>query len=297
MTAGLSHEDEELLERARVDRSQDVRRTAEGLLARLPEAAWSRQVHRAALAAVHLQRQRLRRILVVTLPDPADPALPVMSAGTAPAGVGPGVWALQHLIAITPPSAWEEALGETVEGLIVLPVDGGLGRDLHAAWAQATVLHRDVRWARTLLNASVGASAGYAAGYAVQHGAELLALLPQDERATAVAALVTAATRTGTGDDSTGDRVGVAVAACPGPWPQLLADAVLDWLAKAARRSRWVRHDLLERAAHCLPATLSTAGAVRAVAENLQVDNPWRPALSDVADTVAERHQMLEEFR
>nr|WP_281373385.1 DUF5691 domain-containing protein [Kineococcus aurantiacus] len=289
VAVGLSAQDEELLERARADRSQDVRRAAEQLLARLPGAAWTQRVHRAALAAVHLERHRLRRTLVVTLPDPTDPALPPVSAGAAPAGVGPGAWALQQLVALTPPGAWEQALGESPERLLALPVDGGPGQDLHTAWARATVLHRDGRWARALLDA--GADGGYATG----HDAELLAVLPPAERVAAVVAVVTAAARSRR--DDADDRVVAVVAACPGPWPQPLADAVLGWLTAAPRRSRWVTHDLLERAAHRLPATPATADALRVVADALPDDTPWRSALTDVADTVAERHQMLEEFR
>ncbi|WP_432523578.1 DUF5691 domain-containing protein [Kineococcus sp. SYSU DK006] len=280
---GLSAEDEELLERARADRGQDVRRRAERLLALLPGAAWAQQVRRAALAALALERRRLRRTLVVTLPDPADAALPAVSAGAAPAGVGPGAWALQHLVALTPPAAWEEALGESAERLAALPVDGGLGPDLHRAWARAALLHRDVRWARALL----------AAGAAAEHEGPLLALLPVADR---VAAAVATA-RAGTGDARSADRVVVAVAACPLPWPPPLAEAVVGWLAAAPGPHAWVAHGLLERAGHALPATAATAGAVRAAADALPADSPWRPALTDVADTVAERHQMLEELR
>ncbi|NAZ78316.1 hypothetical protein GTQ99_23330, partial [Kineococcus sp. T13] len=175
LAEGLSAEDEELLERARADRGQDVRRRAERLLALLPTAAWAQAVRRAALGALALERRRLRRTLVVTLPDPADAALPAVSAGTAPAGVGPGAWALQQLVALTPPAAWEEALGEGAERLAALPVDGGLGGDLHRAWARAALLHRDVRWARALL----------AAGAAAGHEGPLLALLPVADRVAA----------------------------------------------------------------------------------------------------------------
>ena len=283
LEVGLTPADEELLERARSDRRQDVRSTAERLLTRLPGSAYSQQITAAATACLRLERHLLKRTLVATLPE-SEPAPVTMTLATAPPGVGPAAWLLRHLIGATPPAVWQDALGLDAPALVALPVTGGLTDVVHGGWALAAARHQDPAWARALLPRVPDADR-----------VPLLQALPAEER---VAALIRQVQETEPSDRDALARLDAAVAAGPDPWPAPLADAVLSWLAGVPENlPQWGVQGLVHRAKWSLPPTEASVTAAVAAAERHPPDSPWHFALTDVAHTVARRQQILEELR
>lgn len=280
---GLTLADEELLERALRDRRQDVRTSAERLLIRLPGSAYSQQITAAATACLRVERHLLKRTLVATLPD--NQSAPVtMTLPTAPPGVGPAAWLLRHLIGATPPAVWQDVLGLDAAALVALPVSGGLADVVHGGWALAAARHQDPTWARALLPRVPDADR-----------VPLLEALPATER---VAAAIRQLQQTKPSDPDALARLGAAVAACPDPWPEPLATAVLAWLTGVPKNlPQWGVHGLVYRAKWSLPPTEASVTAAVAAAEAHPPDSPGHVALTDMAHIVARRHQILEELR
>ncbi len=280
---GLTLADEELLERGRQDRRQDVRTTAERLLIRLPGSAYSQQVTAAASACLRVERHLLKRTLVVTLPE-TQPAPVALTLPTAPPGVGPAAWLLRHLLGATPPAVWQDVLGLDPAALVALRVDDGLADVVHGGWALAAACHQDPAWARALLPRVPDADR-----------VTVLQALPADERVTNA---IWHLKNTKPSNRDALAHLGAAVASCPDRWPEPLASAVLGWLAAVAENlPQWGVHGLVQRAKWSLPPTAASVAAAVAAAEAHPPDSPWHVALADIAHTVARRHQILEELR
>lgn len=282
---GLDDADEALLEQALDDRRKGVRERAVRLLGRLPGSAYNARMRARALAAVRVERRLLRSRLVVTPPEACDRALvrdgvsatPPQGSGTA---VGPQAWWVQQLVAATPLSTWTELTGAAPAGVLDLPVDGGWGPVLLQAWTGATLRSGDPAWADAL-RTRVPATG--------RDLPSLIALLDPHRRAEAAA---DGLRRRGTPRA----RVDEVLALVPGPWPPALADAALAWLAAApGRDADGVQRERLRLLAHRLPPEAATH--VRALAERLDRDSSWRPAVLEVAAVLTVRHAMLEELR
>lgn len=284
LSDGLEPADEELLERALDDARQDVRTVAAALLRRLPTSAHAARAAARVVPLVRVERRRLRRVLVVELPevDPADRddrALP-----PAPSGTGTRTWLLRHLVLATPLRTWEESLGAGPDELVALPVADDLRGQLRAGWLGAARDQADAGWARALLR---DADPG-----------ERVALLPVlglQERAELVAAAVDALAQQGGRAALT--HVDALLGTCPRPWPPVLAAAVLRWLARERSTDTWHADWALRTVAMRLPTDPATEDAVRAAGLARADDDPWRARVLTVADTLHDRRHMTEELR
>lgn len=203
LAVGLSDDDEPFLEAALDDRSAGVRRVAADLLGRLPS---SRRARRMA--------DRLRRLVGpagLPLARPPEPDAAARRDGiddAAPAGMGVTAWRTAQLVAGTPLSFWAEELGHQPAELVALAAGGSpevvTGLEL-AAVAQAG--RAEPGWAVAL--------------FRHRPAPAVLAALPPDLAAAELAAALAR---------GLAPRPSVAelLAACPGPWPEPLAEAVLD---------------------------------------------------------------------
>jgi hypothetical protein len=222
LSIGLSDADEPFLDAALDDRSAAVRRVAADLLARLPA---SRRSARMA--------DRLRPLVSRTAPATAPTAVPSGRTGSllagrppqpdaaarrdgiedaAPAGMGVSAWRIVQLVAGTPLSFWEDHLALEPAAAADLVVD------LVADEAPEVLAGLEV---------AVAAQAGRAdpawgqAVFARRPTSVVLRALPAETAARELAALL------GRGLPPR-PNIGELYAACPGPWPAALGDAVLD---------------------------------------------------------------------
>jgi uncharacterized protein DUF5691 len=355
---GLSGADEHFLEAALEDRKGSVREGATRLLARLPGSAFNRRAAERAAGLLRVERHALRRRLVVQPPEEgtlagavaAAPlglweelfglgagqivALPVMGGRAAEVHAGWRAAAIREAS-----SEWAEALlaagpqvlrtGGADEADVAVVVDGasgasgasgaggvgvvsgsfgGQGRPSGArgaGWREPGAWRRPAGWPEDV---------------------ELAAVLTPEGRAARGAALLG-----GTAPGSAaGNAAAAEVAAYPGPWPDLLARAVIDVLRRgAAAGPGRAAGTLLAAAARKLPvrggpdgpAGGSHAGPVSggpdraaggdldglagragdyaaALMELAENGTPgWAPLLRRAAGAVAARRTFMEEIR
>jgi hypothetical protein len=340
LEAGLSGADEGFLEAALEDRKGSVREGAARLLARLPGSAFSRRAAERAAGLLRVERHPLRRRLVVEPPE----------EGT-----------LAAVVAAAPLGVWEEIFGLEAAQIVALPVMGGRAAEVHAGWRAAAVREADSEWAEALLAAGpqvlqaggadeadvTGGNSGGSGGSGSfgrqgragwrEPGAwrrpagwpedvELAAVLTPEGRAARGAALLGGAAP----GSAAGNAAAAEVAAYPGPWPDLLARAVIDVLRRgAAAGPGGAAGTLLGAAARNLPVggdadrpvTGSPDGPVTgspdgpvggspdgpvggaadyAAALTELADNGtpgWAPLLRRAAGAVAARRTFMEEIR
>ena len=314
---GLDGADEPFLERCLGDRRADVRATAARLLTGLPGSALARRGADRALAAVRIERQVVRRRLVVTVPAGYDDQMardqvPPPPARLGPGG-GPGAWLLLHLVAACPLAAWVPARGASPDDVVALEVAEGWRAVLWSGWARAAVREGDRAWAQALLHrlpavtsAGTGAGTGTGAGPAGGAGSggrpgpgtdpfdplaivgALLALLDDGVRARQVAAWLRA---------RGGPPLPAAVLAraVPAPWPPAASGAVIDWLRERPRLDDPDGRAVLELAARRLPG--DHVGALREVAEQWPVASATRRLAGAAAELLAIRRAVLEELQ
>ncbi|WP_425560211.1 hypothetical protein, partial [Kineococcus glutinatus] len=123
-------------------------------------------------------------------------------------------------------------------------------------------------------------------------------VLPEPERAAGAAAVLDAddgrdARRAG---PSSGEVLEV-LTGCPGPWPQLLAAAVLAWVGRVRRAAVWYDRPVVHLAALRLPCDAATEAALREAAALLPEGSPLAPDVLDAAGTLSFRRRMLEELQ
>ncbi|MEV5829525.1 DUF5691 domain-containing protein [Spirillospora sp. NPDC052242] len=285
---GLSLDDEEFLEAALDDRGKDVRQLAADLLARLPGAAYGERM-----------AERARRCLTLRSGAPDGPCIEVEAphehdAGLARDGVpfhpggsfaprpggGPvgtrAAW-LREILARTPLATWTSAFGPP-DGIVRLPVAGGGAGDLHTGWARAALNQRDVEWARALLG-------GGAAVDEPEALADLLGVLPADERGAAAAGLVRGAP----------DRAELLrlLERVPGPWTGPLAAAVVTILTGSAGQPTRAAEHTLVRLCRVADLRLDPAAAERLAGHPVR---PHPRPLTDLVETLRFRGAMLKEL-
>lgn len=278
-------------------------------LARRPGSAFSRRAAGRAAAVLRLERDGGRGRLVASVPESLDDGMARDGIAGRPlaAGVDTGVWLLIQVIAAAPLGGWETMFGLGAGQIVALPVGDGLGAAVHAGWRLAAIRQRDVSWARALLYAGTPAGVSFRPGPAWPEDYELAAVLPADERAVRAADLLGVAAGW-LGRPAAGQRAGDDAAAairevsgCPGPWPDVLAEAFVAMLRRTVRpapRPGWPRELMLTAARH-MPVTgpADYAAQLTQLADTPDCPAPWAAVLRRTAATIALRRAFYEEIR
>ncbi|WP_433462534.1 DUF5691 domain-containing protein [Spirillospora sp. CA-128828] len=288
---GLSLDDEEFLEDALEDRGKDVRQLASDLLARLPGSAYGERMAARARACLtpqaRTERGRKQTWIQVDPPqahdeDMARDGVPFHPVGSfAPRGGGAPVgtraaW-LREILARTPLSTWTELFGLPPMEIVCLPVSEADGRDVHIGWARAALGQRDGGWARALLKGGVMVDEPEAL-------ADLLSVLPEDERDPAAAGLIRWV-------EGRPDLLRV-LERVPGPWTGPLASAVAGTLTASAERPTRRDEHLVTQLCRLADQRLDPAAAAR-----LEELEPAAPrAVTDLIATLRFRDEMLKEL-
>jgi hypothetical protein len=225
LATGLSDDDEPFLEAALDDRSAAVRRVAADLLSRLPTSRRSARmadrlrplVSRTASASASTAPVRAALadggggaggFSVARPPQPDAAARRDGIEDAAPAGMGVSAWRIVQLVAGAPLSFWSDHLGlgpAEVVDLVTHEAPEVLAGLEFAVAAQAG--RADPAWAQAV--------------FTRRPTPAVLRALPPETAARELAALL------GRGF-APRPNIGELYAACPGPWPVALGDAVLD---------------------------------------------------------------------
>jgi hypothetical protein len=312
LATGLAEADEEFLEQALDDRKQSVRAMARRLLSQLPDSGFSQRVAARAAPLLRLERHGMRRLLMATAPpglaDPAAIRDGIITRPPAPA-IATGPWLLTQVIAAAPLAGWVTAFGMNPGQIVSMPVAGGVRVDVQAGWRLAAISQASAGWAQALLASSEPGQVSTRPPEAWPRDRELAAVLPAAARVARAAAVVA---------EPAPDSEAIAeVTGCPGPWPEPLADAVIEALSRvvaAAAREKSPAHgalryssfvDLVAAAGRCVPVAGADgpAGRTDYAAALGQLSNAgncppfWSSALRSAADTAAVRRAFLEEIR
>ncbi|MGQ4600463.1 DUF5691 domain-containing protein [Nocardia sp. R6R-6] len=295
LSDGLDPQDEPLLEQALDDRRADVRHTAAGLLARLPESAFAQRMRTRANSWVRIERRIRHTNLVLALPETLDAA--TQRDGITDRTVefayrwnaAPDVPAarFRQVVAATPLSHWAELLG-TPQQAVRATVEERFRQPVFDGWVDATLAQRDSAWARALFESGVPTD------LAMLRRRELFALLPLPDRTAHLVRL----------DSSWLSEIEALLPAMGHPWPEALAQHVILLLferARAAARrpeahgvSPNAHRSLLASAAVHLPVT--AAPTLSAVARRCD-DPAWEQAFDQLAHDLHYRSMMLEELQ
>ncbi|MGV9821058.1 DUF5691 domain-containing protein [Nocardia xishanensis] len=289
---GIAAADEPLLETALDDRRAEVRRTAAGLLALLPDSAFAQRMLRRAAGwiAVEAAPAALR----IALPDSLDADVRrdgitdrVVEFSYRWNGV-PDVTAgrLRQLVAATPLRHWTAALGAP-ERAVRVTVDERFRQPLFDGWVDAALAQRDPAWAAALF------ANGVPSDTALLRRRELFALLPVDERVRHLLRL----------DGAWLSELEALLPAVPHPWPQPLAQHLILLLFERARIAAQrsgahgtgpaAHRSLLTAASVHLP--VDAAAAVASIAQRCD-DVAWARAFDQLATDLTHRSDMLEEL-
>ncbi|WP_329005287.1 DUF5691 domain-containing protein [Kribbella sp. NBC_00709] len=263
---GLSLQDEDFLESALDDRSREVRRVAARLLARVPGSQYGERM----TERLHSHLTHTQGVLAVDLPRSLTQTMERDGIDSQnPERIGKRAWWFLQIVANTPLSAMDIAW-------LQLPVEGCAPAVLQAGWAEAAIREGGapdprvsaVEWARELLLMT--------ADTGTRSPAELLRLLPPDEWARAV--------------DTLRQTVDVTelVGGLPVPWPESLANMILDQLAKVGANRAWAR--LASIAARAVPPDVLDHPITR---EPIGEEDTWRRRL---VETLTFRREMYEEL-
>ncbi|MEV0340015.1 DUF5691 domain-containing protein [Nocardia sp. NPDC050713] len=289
---GIGAADEPLLETALDDRRVEVRRTAAGLLALLPDSAFAERMLRRAADWIAVDADRTR--LSIELPDPLD--ADVRRDGITDRAVEfsyrwngvPDVTAgrLRQLVAATPLRHWAAALGAP-EQAVRVAVDDRFRQPLFDGWVDAALAQQASPWAAALF------ANGVPSDTALLRRRELFALLPVDERVRHLLRL----------DGAWLSELEALLPALPHPWPQPLAQHVILLLFERARLAAQragshgtgptAHRSLLTAAAVHLP--VDAAATVASIAKRCD-DVAWARAFDQLATDLTHRSDMLEEL-
>ncbi len=194
LAAGLSMDDEPLLERVLDDRSKEVRRAAAELLTGLPESRRGQRMLARTLPMLAWIPAEKPRMLGLRQGQPArlELALPVMCDqamirdGIEPRppadrqDLGEKAWWLFQMLRAVPPAIWSQRLNIAPEELIEAAARGEWHALLHEAWGAAAITFHDSAWAEHLLRADARQSELLAALAPARQEALLLGLLRGD---------------------------------------------------------------------------------------------------------------------
>lgn len=296
LKTGLGPADEPLLERALDDRRGDVRRTAAGLLARLPGSAFGARMTARLSTWVTVGADGA---LLVEVPAEVDAQTrrdgitdstdqPTLRWDTVDATVQ----TLHQVIAATPLGAWTGILGTagtaaTATAALSTPLPARYAKAIVDGWVDAALAARDSVWARELFGRATPTE------QAVLRRRELFTLLDTADR---VAHIL----------DLDAHQLTELHAILPGlthPWPEPVAAHVVRLLGERARTTARQPHAnagvyadraVLTAAGVHLPVTL--AGRITALADTTD-DPAWQQAFHRLAHDLTDRATMLEELR
>ncbi|MEU0499978.1 SWIM zinc finger family protein [Nocardia sp. NPDC005998] len=292
---GITAADEPLLESALDDRRSDVRRVAARLLPLLPNSAFAERMQRRAGDWVTVEHQLLHPNLVVRVPEELDDAdrrdgitdrtveftyrwdgAPDLRAGR-----------LRQLIAATPLTHWESALGAPDKATQAKIVDR-FRQPLFDGWVDAALAQHDPTWARALFDAGVPTD------LAMLRRRELFALLPLPDRTRHLLQL----------DGAWLSELEALLPALGHPWPEPLVQHLLLLLFERARAAakRPEAHGNGPSAHRSLLAALAVhlpVGAARAATAVARkcADPNWERAFDQLAHDLNHRSMMLEELQ
>ncbi len=161
---GLGQSDEGFLENCLADKSKEVQQRAAGLLARLPQSAFSRRLKErlrawltyngksGLLGAINKQMSGKKGQLNVNPPEQWDKSWQQDGIGEkAPGGKGQKAWWLEQTVALAPPSHWCEQWNLTPEEVLALSHKHEWEAPLRAGLRQAIVRHKDRRFSEAWL--------------------------------------------------------------------------------------------------------------------------------------------------
>lgn len=288
---GLAERDEPLLESALDDRRAEVRRTAVGLLTRLPSSRFAGRMRARAAAWVRVADTRLDIRVPEDLDDAArrdgitDRTVEFSYRWNGVPDVGAG--RLRQVVAATPLSHWTGLFGDPRAALRVTVADR-YRQPLFDGWLDAALHQRDPDWAAALF------AGGVPSDTALLRRRELFALLPPGDRVRHLQRL----------DSSWLSELEALLPAMEHPWPRALGEHVILLLLERARIAAQGRgahgtgpaahRSLLTAAATHLPVDLT--GALAAAAGRC-ADPSWQRAFDQLADDLTHRSMMLEELQ
>lgn len=154
LTVGLNAHDEPLLENLLADRSKEVRSSAAGLLGRLPNSRYVRQMIERVRACISQERKLLRSIIKLEPPQVFDPtwkADGIDENRPANEPLGPRAWWLLQLARNLPLSWWEKQLALSPTELLKWAASTEWHLALLRAWYPATLREANGAWANALL--------------------------------------------------------------------------------------------------------------------------------------------------
>ncbi|MFE7132079.1 DUF5691 domain-containing protein [Streptomyces sp. NPDC057638] len=296
LRTGLSDADEPFLERTLADRSRNVRVTAAELLSALPRSALAGRMAGRAASCVSLVRDGGPSI-AVEAPHECDPDMERDGvAATPPGGRGERSWWLKQVVEAAPLSLWPERLGgRTPQEIVALPVSDGWREELHAAWCRAAARQRDAPWSRALLGAPGGPSDAEVGTSSPAERSQLLATLPEAERAAWVADFIAVH-----GLSEAFQLLGV----CTVPWAEPLGRSVVDALdiARDAGSYPWSFSGVMGLAERCLsPAEADRLELLTARPDETEGASPgagdyWSEAFQRLVSTLRVRASMRAEL-
>ncbi|WP_239128832.1 DUF5691 domain-containing protein [Sinosporangium siamense] len=258
---GLSPDDEPFLEAALDDRRREVRNRAVDLLSRLPESRLARRMAQRAARCLFREGDGFS----AKPPAACDAAMERDGIrAAAPGGSGKRGWWLQQVVARTPLGFWPGHLGLSVDRVARLDL-GDWAREVRVGWERAAVLQGDAVWARAL--------------FAVEPLADLLAVLPPQERAVRAAGVVR-------GHAVDGQLI-MLLGGVPGPWGVPLAEAVLHKIVETVAVQPWNVSELGRLAGERVDPALAVHTAAFSPDANIQ----------NIAATLQFRDEMLKELQ
>ena len=231
LEVGLDASDEPLLEATLTDRSESVRRTAAGLLAKLPASQLSARMRQRADAILQGTPAGTGKRPAITCAPPAEIDAAWKRDGVpdqAPAGRGKrAVW-VEAVLRAVPPGHWARRFAADPAVLIAAIGEDDFAAAVLEGWTQAAVAFASqaetATWLAPLWNywaPRVAKASGPKANTARQHSSELLQAMPAAEAESCLQARMAAG-------DEVVLLVAELVALLPRPWSAGFARCLLE---------------------------------------------------------------------
>jgi Family of unknown function (DUF5691) len=240
------------------------------------------------MRAIRLEHRTFGRDrLVVEPPEDLDQELRRDGVGATPArGIGVGAWLLEEIVAGTPLDVWTPRFARTPEAVIDLARGHDWESPLLHGWAKAAISQRHTGWAEALV---ANDSRTNAAGLREAVRWDLHLVLPPAELARIAADFLRR-------EDHLANRL---LAVHQGDWPDELAVAVIETIARRARTDRhsWQLSELSRSAAMSMPPRYAPHIAQLAAQLDQEPTDPSRVRpVAELARTLTFRHEMHQEF-